>query len=139
MLEKHATKSAVHLQQLLSGIICASCLTSSFVQHHLCVLPPFLSPSLTFCRPYIKKTPIAFPSPLSAFLLLIPTVSSSLPPSFPPFLSSSHKLFRHCVSLVLPLQCPGCITAPSPSNGFPMLRPSYLSRGHVSSLGSITL
>lgn len=30
ILEKQATKSAVHLQQLLSGIICASGLTSSF-------------------------------------------------------------------------------------------------------------
>lgn len=28
-----------------------------------------------------------------------------------------------------PLLCPRCITAPSPSNGFPMLRPSCRSRG----------
>lgn len=48
-------------------------------------------------------------------------------PSLSSFLSSSPHLInsrRHCVSLVLPLQCRGCITAPSPSNAFPMLRPS---------------
>lgn len=142
MLKKQGIKSAVHLQQLLSSIICASRLTSSFdLASSLCPSSHLSSRLLQTLR---KQLPLLFPllsllSFLSSPQSLHHSASPLLPLSFFLFLSSSHKVFRHCVSLVLPLQCPGCITAPSPSNGFPMLRPSYVSRGHVSSLGSITL
>lgn len=71
--------------------------------------------------------------------LCLPLMTIPSPSFSPSILPPSHQLLRHCVSLVLPLHWPGCITTPSPSNGFPMLRPSYLSCGHVSLLGSIAL
>lgn len=101
--------------------------------HYLCPSPPPLPRFLL----QTSHTNLHLLLSLS-FLASLPSLHNS------PFLSSSlssssHQVFRHCVSLVLPLQCPGCSPAPSPSNGFPMLRPSYLWRGYVSSLGSITL
>lgn len=126
MLKKQALTSAVHLKQLLSGVICVSHWHLLLTSHHVSAPLLFISFFLyTFCRLCI----------FFAFLLWLSHLPLSLLPSSPP----SHQLLRHCVSLVLPLHWPGCITTPSPSNGFPMLRPSYLSCGHVSLLGSIAL
>lgn len=55
MLEKQAMKSAVHSQQPLSGVICASYLTSSFdLASSLCPSALLLIFPLAFRRPYIK-------------------------------------------------------------------------------------
>lgn len=89
MLERQAMKSAVHLQQLLPGVICASsCLISSFdLTSSLC--PSFfpLILSLAFCRPYIKIAPwfffysLCYPSthPHILFIIPPPSLLSSLP------------------------------------------------------------
>lgn len=119
-------------------VLSASQLTSfSDLTSSLCPLYPFSHVLQSLHKNSLR---VSFNS-ISTWLPL--TVSSSLPPSqafsLPSFFSSSHQLLRHSVSMVLPLQSPGCIATPSPSNGFPMLRPSYLSRGHVSCLGTITL
>ncbi|KAK5853195.1 hypothetical protein PBY51_007004 [Eleginops maclovinus] len=73
-------KSAVHLQQLLSGIIRASRLTSS---SDLTLTVSFHSSFASLPSADLKyKSPLASPSPFCAFLPLIPTVSSSLTPPF---------------------------------------------------------
>lgn len=75
--------------------------------------------------------PLCFPSsPLWWHCISIPSLSC-------PLLLSS--FLRHCVSLVLPSLCSSCRSAPSPSIGFPMLWPSYLSHAHVWSPGSAAL
>lgn len=70
--------------------------------HHLCVLPLILS--LAFYRPNIKKkTPLAFPSPLSAFpsshprsLFIAPSSLSPSLPSSPHLINSSDTVSHWC-------------------------------------------
>lgn len=110
------------------------CLRGKSWQGHCVLLDcSFLWPHIVFMSFLLLKvhketfTGIAMTFSTS-FSLIYPLHKSSTSSCFLP---SAHQLLRHHVSLLLPLQCPGCITAPSPSNGFPMLRPTCMPRGHV--------
>lgn len=101
MLSKPST---VHLKKLLSDITWASCLTPFIdFSHRLPIVLCF-----AFTRSFKKTTTTSCFSFCSLCFISFHMYSLFISP--PPFLSSSHQLFRHCVSLVLPLQCPGCIT-----------------------------
>lgn len=94
-------KSIVHFQQLLSGIICASHLTSCFdLTLSLCPFSIPLIISLSFCCPPVKNSPCLFPSPFSAFFPLLPTVSATNPPFLPssPHLINSSDTVSHWCS-----------------------------------------
>lgn len=100
---------------LLPRSVSSACLTPH--RHHQVFLSFSQHPVCHHLQIMKKKTAL-----FQLFLLFITAVKGSLshpPPSPPP--RPLHRRFS--------LLCPRCITAPSPSNGFPMLRPSCRSRG----------